>query len=45
MNIGADLGDGRYKFICDDYAINELKVCDENKRKFIVNKMLLIVLY
>ena len=39
VNIGADLGDGRYKFICDDYAINELKVCDEKQKgKFIVNK-------
>ncbi|EMG51065.1 PTM1 Membrane protein PTM1 [Candida maltosa Xu316] len=39
VNIGADLGDGTYKFICDDYAINDLKVCDEDhKGKFIVNK-------
>ncbi|RCK54789.1 Membrane protein PTM1 [Candida viswanathii] len=39
VNIGAALGDGRYKFICDDYAINDLKVCDEaHKGKFIVNK-------
>lgn len=39
VNIGADLGNGRYKFICDDHAINDLQVCDEShKGKFIVNK-------
>ncbi|CAX43400.1 protein Ptm1 precursor, putative [Candida dubliniensis CD36] len=39
VNIGADLGNGQYKFICDDTAINDFKVCDEKQKgKFIVNK-------
>ncbi|CAK9440371.1 uncharacterized protein LODBEIA_P44710 [Lodderomyces beijingensis] len=38
VNIGAPLGDGRFKFICDDYAVDELKVCsEEQKGQFIVN--------
>ena len=38
VNIGEYLGDGKYKFICDDYAINDLKLCkEEQKGQFIVN--------
>ncbi|KAI5960660.1 uncharacterized protein KGF55_004553 [Candida pseudojiufengensis] len=38
INIGVDLGDGKYKFICDDYAINTLKICSEDQKdNFIVN--------
>ncbi|KAI5952013.1 hypothetical protein KGF54_005088 [Candida jiufengensis] len=38
INIGVDVGDGKYKFICDDYAVETLKICtDEQKGNFIVN--------
>lgn len=31
-NIGHDVGDGKYKYICDDYAVDELKICDEKQK-------------
>ncbi|KAG5416937.1 hypothetical protein I9W82_004568 [Candida metapsilosis] len=38
VNIGVNLGEGRYKFICDDYAVNDLKVCTQDQLgQFIVN--------
>ncbi|KAI5960000.1 hypothetical protein KGF57_002000 [Candida theae] len=38
INIGAYLGEGRYKFICDEYAVNDLKVCSQDQiGQFIVN--------
>lgn len=37
-SLGADLGNGRKKYICDDTAINDLQVCDESHRgNFIIN--------
>lgn len=36
-NIGYDLGDGKYKYICDDYAIKDLGICEEKQKgKFII---------
>lgn len=38
-SIGAEVGDGHHKYICDDVAINDLKVCSEGQRgNFILNK-------
>lgn len=37
-SLGADLGNGQKKYICDDTAINDLQVCDESHRgNFIIN--------
>lgn len=37
-SLGVDLGDGQKKYICDDAAINDLKVCDKkHKGNFIIN--------
>ncbi|KAK6454620.1 lung seven transmembrane receptor-domain-containing protein [Scheffersomyces xylosifermentans] len=37
-NIGVDLGDGHVKYICDDYAIETLGICDEKQKgKFLLN--------
>lgn len=36
-NIGYDLGDGKYRYICDDYAINDLGICEKKQKgKFII---------
>lgn len=38
MNIGVYLGEGRYKFICDEHAVNDLGVCSKDQiGQFIVN--------
>lgn len=37
-NLGADVGGGRKKYICDSYAIDTLKICDKKQEgNFIIN--------
>ncbi|KAK6465148.1 lung seven transmembrane receptor-domain-containing protein [Scheffersomyces coipomensis] len=37
-NIGIDIGDGIHKYICDDYAIETLGICEaSHKGKFLLN--------
>lgn len=36
--VGIYLGDGKYKYICDDFAINDLRLCNESdKGHFLLN--------